>query len=630
MSSGQHDDSNGGDPSGQQPPDKPTPRTLLNVLAIAMIPEQTPDLVMRVTAAGQVLYFNPAAQDALGGALELGKAAPPEFLPALARAVGSGEVQQVEVERAGRWYWVTTSADGAKANVYARDVTERKLAEERLRESEQRYRTLVELFPEAVVLHRDRRVVFANPAALRLFGATTPDGLLGTDLVDRVRPDEQESLRVLREDAEAGRAAGWREVHVRRLDGTEVPCEAAGVGIEHRGRKAVQVVIRDVTERSRAAEALRAANERLRAADRARNEFLAVLSHELRNPLAPIRNSLYVLDRAAPGGQQARRAQAIVSRQVDQLSRLVDDLLDLTRMARHKLTLQRSRIELAQLVRRTLEDYRPTFDAAGLHLELETDPSPVHVDADAQRIAQVVGNLLHNAAKFTPRGGRVVVAVAADVAAGQAVVSVADTGMGLTSEMSERVFEPFVQVEEAHSRSEGGLGLGLALVKGVVELHGGEVSATSAGPGRGARFLVRLPLDLREHAVVERRATGTRGRHRRVLVIEDNVDAADSLRDVLEMQGHEVAVAYDGSSGIALAREFGPEVVLCDIGLPGMDGYAVARAFRADDALRGTRLVALSGYALAEDLQRAVEAGFERHLTKPPTFEKLAAALAGS
>jgi PAS domain S-box-containing protein len=471
--------------------------------------------------------------------------------------------------------------------------------------------------------------VFVNPAALSLVGASAPEALLGSDVMDRVHPEERASLRARIERAEAGNPPEWLDIRVRRLDGADVLCEAAGMRIELRGRPAVQVVIRDVTEARTAQQALRGANERLREADRAKNEFLAVLSHELRNPLAPIKNSLYVLDRASPEGQQARRARAVVSRQVDQLSRLVDDLLDVTRMARHKLTLQRSQLELGQLVRRTLEDYQPTFEAAGVSLELETDDSPVHVDADAQRVAQVVGNLLHNAAKFTPEGGRVIVTVAADAAAGRAVMSVADTGKGLTPEMSARVFEPFVQVADALERSEGGLGLGLALVKGVVELHGGDVSVTSAGPGHGSRFVVRLPLDSREPVAVERRATATRGRHRRVLVIEDNVDAADSLRDVLEIQGHEVAVAYDGVAGIARAREFRPEIVICDIGLPGMDGYEVARAFRADGALRSARLVALSGYALAEDLQRATEAGFERHLTKPPSFEKLAAVLAG-
>jgi PAS domain S-box-containing protein len=629
MTSGQDDDRPRGAAAGPRSPEQPTPRTLLSLAALAMIPEQTPDLVMRVTAAGHMLYFNTSAQEALGGALALGSKAPDEFLPAVAKAVASGSVQQVELKRGERWYWVTTKADHEKANVYARDVTERKLREERLRESEQRYRKLVEMFPDAVILHQCRRIVFANPAALTLFGASRPEDVLGTDVVDRVHPEDRAITRARLEAAEAGTPTEWRELRLRRLDGQDALCEASGVGIEHQGRPAVQVVIRDITARKQAQEALREANERLRQADRAKNEFLAVLSHELRNPLAPIKNSLYILERAAPGGEQARRAQAIVARQVDQLGRLVDDLLDVTRIARNKLALQRSRLELGQLVRRTLEDYRPVFDRAGVCLELETDRSAVHVDADGQRMAQVVGNLLSNAAKFTPRGGRVVVKVGADVAAGRAVVTVADTGLGLTPEMEVYVFEPFMQAVEALDRREGGVGLGLALVKGVVELHGGDVSASSAGPGQGSRFVVRLPLDLSEPAPVERRAAATRERHRRVLVIEDNVDAADSLRDVLQIQGHEVAVAYDGGSGIALAREFRPDVVLCDIGLPGTDGYAVARALRADEALRGARLVALSGYALAEDQQRASEAGFDQHLTKPPSFERLAGVLAG-
>ena len=509
----------------------------------------------------------------------------------------------------------------------ARDITERKKAEEELRRAQQKLESLLENSPLAVIewSSADYRIVRWSDQAARVFGWTAGETLgKRIDELPWIHPED----RHLVEEVSADMVSGARTRNVSRnrnirKDGAVIHCEWYNSTLRDAdGRFSVLSLVLDVTERKRAEDALREA-------DRAKNEFLAVLSHELRNPLAPIKNSLYILDRAAPGGEQARRAHAIVARQVDQLSRLVDDLLDVTRIARNKLTLQRQRLELNELVRRALEDYRPVFEKSGVRLDIETAPTPVFVDADGHRIAQVVGNLLHNAAKFTPRGGRVTVTVASDAPAGRAVVSVADTGMGLTPEMTARVFEPFMQAAEALDRSEGGLGLGLALVKGVVELHGGEVSVSSAGPGQGSRFVVRLPLDLRPPTAVERRATLARGRHRRVLVIEDNVDAADSLRDVLEIQGHEVAVAYDGAAGIARAREFHPEVVLCDIGLPGMDGYEVARAFRADEALRGAQLVALSGYALAEDLQRATEAGFERHLTKPPSFEKLAAVLAG-
>ncbi len=509
----------------------------------------------------------------------------------------------------------------------ARDITERKKAEEELRRARGRLETLLENSPLAVIewSSADYRIVRWSDQATRVFGWTAEETLgKRIDELPWIHPDDLPLVQKVSADMLSGaRPRNVSRNRNIRNDGKVIHCEWYNSTLrDPDGRFSVLSLVLDVTERRRAEDALREA-------DRAKNEFLAVLSHELRNPLAPIKNSLYILDRAAPGGEQARRAQAVVARQVDQLTRLVDDLLDVTRIARSKLTLQRSRLELNGLVQRTLEDYRPMFENAGVHLGLETAPAPVHVDADPHRIAQVVGNLLHNAAKFTPPGGRVTVTVAADASADRAVVSVADTGSGLAPDASAHVFEPFVQATKALDRSEGGLGLGLALVKGVVELHGGEVSATSAGPGQGSRFVVRLPLDRSEAAPAERRASAARERHRRVLVIEDNVDAADSLRDVLEIQGHEVAVAYDGPSGIAAAREFHPDVVICDIGLPGMDGYEVARTLRADEALRGLQLVALSGYALAEDLRRASEAGFERHLTKPPSFEKLAAALAG-
>jgi signal transduction histidine kinase len=375
--------------------------------------------------------------------------------------------------------------------------------------------------------------------------------------------------------------------------------------------------------RREAAEALLRAKQQLEEADRRKDHFLAVLSHELRNPLTPVRNSLYVLDRAPPGSDKARRAREVMERQIDQLSHLVDDLLDVTRIARGKIHLQRRRIELNELASRTLEDHRFLFERSQLQVDLEPWPGPVLVHADWNRIAQVLSNLLQNAAKFTPPGGRVKLAVEADAPAGSAVLRVTDTGAGLAPEMLARLFEPFMQADETLDRSKGGLGLGLALVNGLVEQHGGTVAARSDGPGRGAELTVRLPLDPGPETRVEHGPTDGARVRRRVLLIEDNSDAADSLREVLELDGHEVAVAHDGPRGLAKAREIRPDVVFCDIGLPGMDGYAVARAFRADAALLRTHLVALSGYALPEDLQLAADAGFDRHLAKPPSLEKL-------
>jgi two-component system CheB/CheR fusion protein len=406
---------------------------------------------------------------------------------------------------------------------------------------------------------------------------------------------------------------------------------------DERGRRTCRALMIDTTERTRAEHARQEsearyheAAEALAEADRNKNHFLAVLSHELRNPLAPITNSLHILDRAVPGGEQSRRAQAVIGRQVGQLTRLVDDLLDVTRISRNKLTLQRQRLDLNELVRRTLDDHGPQLEKSEVHADLCLAPEPVFIDGDGSRLAQIVGNLLQNAAKFTGPGGHTRVSVSLDSEAKQAVVRVADTGAGIAPEMLARLFQPFVQADATLDRSKGGLGLGLALVKGLVELHGGTISVHSPGLGQGAEFVVRLPLALEEiaaHGTVRPRPLAPGGR-RRVLIIEDNSDAADSLREALELSEHEVEVACNGPAGIAKAREHNFEVILCDIGLPGMDGFAVARTFRADQALKDVYLVALSGYALPEDIERAFAAGFDQHLAKPPDLHELEQVLA--
>jgi two-component system CheB/CheR fusion protein len=408
--------------------------------------------------------------------------------------------------------------------------------------------------------------------------------------------------------------------------------------VSHDGR--FSVVFSDITERKRTEKIqqegevrLQEAGEVLREMDRNKNQFFAVLSHELRNPLAPITNSLFILDHAVPGGEQARRAQAVIGRQVGQLARLVDDLLDVTRMSRDKLKLQRTRLDLNQLVRQTLADHRPQFEKNEVGIEHSpAPPKPLFVDGDWNRLTQVVGNLLQNAAKFTGPGGHIRVSVSTDSDTKWATIRVADTGVGMAPEMLARLFEPFAQADTTLDRSKGGLGLGLALSKGLVELHGGAITAHSAGAGQGAEFAVRLPLALDEIVSDEpvRSRTPASGGRRRVLIIEDNIDAADSLREALEFNEYEVEVAYTGPSGIAKSRVYKPAVVLCDIGLPGMDGFEVARSLRADGALKDTRLVALSGYALPEDLQRAREAGFDQHLAKPPSMEKLEEAMAST
>jgi PAS domain S-box-containing protein len=512
--------------------------------------------------------------------------------------------------------------DRTSSFVILRDITEREQTEEVLR----RYELLASHTRDIVLFMRreDGRILEANAAAYCAYGYSREE-MLSLSIRDLRAP----STRPLSDEQMAiadARGILFETVHQRK-DGSTFPVEVSSSGATIDGTRTLISVVRDITERKRTEDALREANLELAEADHRKNEFLAVLSHELRNPLAPIRNSTYILEHSPPGGEQAKRALAVIDRQAGQLARLVDDLLDVTRITRNKIQLQRQTVDLNELVRHTLEDQRSLFERAQVHLELLAAPRAVLVDADPNRLAQVIGNLLQNSAKFTGSGGRTRITIRADATAKRAVIEVVDTGVGMAPDMVSRLFQPFSQADATLDRSKGGLGLGLALAKGLVELHGGTITAASAGLGQGAQFVVRLPLATDE-ALAPRSGEHTARARRRVLIIEDNVDAADSLRDVLAVGEHEVEVAYNGPQGIAKAQKFLPEVVLCDIGLPGMDGYQVARAFRAESALRGAFLVALTGYALPEDLERAQAAGFKRHLAKPPSLEKLMEILA--
>jgi CheY-like chemotaxis protein len=360
----------------------------------------------------------------------------------------------------------------------------------------------------------------------------------------------------------------------------------------------------------------------LQQANRRKDEFLATLSHELRNPLAPLHSSLYLLQRAEPGSDQANRMMAIMDRQIGQLTALTNDLLDVTRISRGKITLQCSTVDLCALVRSAADDNRALFTGHALRLVLEVPDEPLPLYADPARLSQVIGNLVHNAAKFTPADGEITLTLERSPDLESARLIVRDTGTGMDPDMMSHVFDPFFQGDQSLARTQGGLGLGLALVKALVEMHGGRVEAASDGPGHGSTFTVELPL-----CEVQRESTPPplllQRARRRVLVIEDNLDAANSLRDVLELLGHSVETASDGRLGVSRAREFRPEVVFCDIGLPEMDGYAVARALRNDAQLRDAVLVAMTGYAQPEDKRRATEAGFHEHMAKPPSIERL-------
>jgi PAS domain S-box-containing protein len=494
---------------------------------------------------------------------------------------------------------------------------------ERLRESENWFRTTIENAPINIAVYsHDFRLLYVN----RALAAMCPRS--AAEIIGK-HADELWPAMV----AEPLKLHGARAIATGERQTYELVTEQPGcprvvkqwtlVPLTGAEGETAQIVVmsHDIT-------AQRQLVDELRESDRRKSEFIAVLSHELRNPLAAIRSSLYVVENV-PGSDAGARAIRVIDRQVGQLTRMVDDLLDVTRISQNKIQLQRERIDLNEVVRQTLEDNRSTLERSGVHLEAEFAGGPLPVDADAARIAQVVTNLLANAVKFTPGGGRVTVAVAIDRAAERAVLRVTDNGIGIDPGLLGQLFEPFMQVDRTLDRTSGGLGLGLALVKGLVDLHHGDVSAHSEGLGKGAEFTVRIPLAApfsSQSGASPREGAAATGR--RVLIIEDDADVADGLKSALEIDAHEVTVARNGAEALERARLIQPDVVLCDIGLPGMNGYDIARAFRADEALRSTFLIALSGYAQTDDIERARAAGFDQHLAKPPTIDRLKRAFA--
>jgi signal transduction histidine kinase/CheY-like chemotaxis protein len=348
-----------------------------------------------------------------------------------------------------------------------------------------------------------------------------------------------------------------------------------------------------------------------------RDQFLATLAHELRNPLAPLRNALQIMKLSGTDPKAAGRVRDMMERQLTQMVRLVDDLLDVSRVTRGKIVLRRERVDLAAVIQNAVEESGPAIEAGRHHLTLTLPPDPVCVEGDSARLTQVVANLLSNAAKYTPDGGHVWLTV--ERAGGRAVIRVRDTGLGIPADMLPRVFQMFTQIDGHRDRSQGGLGIGLSLVKRLAEMHGGSVEAASAGPGRGSEFTIRLPLAADEPQQAEECESGLApaSPSRRVLVVDDNADAADSLSMLLSLSGHEVQTARDGSTALEVAARFRPNVILLDLGMPGMDGYETARRVRTMRGLERVTLVAQTGWGQAEDRRRTEEAGFDHHLVKP-------------
>lgn len=500
-----------------------------------------------------------------------------------------------------------------------RDQRMKELEEAFLREHE-RLERIFDTVPLMMTIYEpDTKVLRVNRAFERLIGWAS-DELGGVSLMEECYPDP-EYREQAREYMQACRPE-WRDFRVRTRDGRLVESSWTNVRLSDDTQLGIGV---DLTERKRVEAALRESEEALRQADRLKDEFLATLAHELRNPLSPMRTAVEILRGHGSDPEAAGQALSVLDRQLNLMVRLVDDLLDISRITRGKIDLVRSPVDLDNLLQRAIESTRPIFRENEHKLTYQRPiGESLSVDGDPIRLEQIFANLLNNAAKFTPSGGVVTVEISCD--AHQAAVRIRDTGIGIASDVLPRVFDPFVQGERRIDRARGGLGIGLSLVKRLVELHGGEVEAFSAGPGQGSEFVVRLPLarQAREDASTsDHRAPQAnqpepvRRKRQTVLVVDDNVDAAKSLAFLLSTWGYDVLVAHDGPSGVELGKKHELHAVVMDLGMPGMNGYSAARLMRADPRLADILLIALTGWGQQDARRESAQAGFNHHLVKP-------------
>ncbi|HEX6984029.1 MAG TPA: ATP-binding protein, partial [Planctomycetaceae bacterium] len=499
----------------------------------------------------------------------------------------------------------------------ALDVTERKRIEEAVRQSQARFEALFDAAPiGAYLVDADLRIRLVNPKARPVFGDIDP--LIGRGFAEVVRlvwPPAlaDEVVGRFRHTLATGEPYFVPEVAEERLDRkvreyyewhvSRIALPDGGFG--------VVCYFNDISRHVLAREALADA-------DRRKTEFLATLGHELRNPLAPIRTGLELVKLAGDDPAVVGETLGTMERQVGQMVRLIDDLLDVSRITQGKLRLRTCRVALADVVRDAVEAARPVIDEAGHDLAVTLPEGPVHLDADPARLAQVISNLLNNAAKYTPEGGRI--RLSAERQGGDAVVAVRDDGIGIPAGMLDRIFEMFAQIDRQMETGYKGLGIGLTLVKRLVEMHDGTVEVRSEGEGLGSEFCVRLPVVVEPSADMPQAGpdiVGLGGGGLRILVVDDNRAAADLLGKIVRMLGNEVRTAYDGEQAVKAAAEFLPEVVLMDLGMPKMDGYQAAREIRRRPWGEGVFLVALTGWGQEEDRMRTQEAGFDRHLVKP-------------
>ncbi len=556
-----------------------------------------------------------------------------------ARQRGRYEEEGVRVRKDGSIYhaqitvWRVDDEHGRTVGFakITRDVTARKQAEQALRESEAKFRTIADAMPQMVWSTRaDGFHDYYNEQWYQFTGVPT-SSTDGASWINVFHPSDQPRAERAWQNSLATGEPYEIQYRLRHRSGEYRWTLGRALPVRDDNGTIVRWMgtCTDIHSQKQAEETLQDAAKR-------KDEFLAMLAHELRNPLAPIYNSAQLINRLLGTDPELQHAISVIDRQVKHMSRLIDDLLDVARISRGKIALRTEEIELVEILRQTLDDYRNNFQTKGIQLEEHLTPDPVWIQGDRTRIAQVIGNLLHNSLKFTESGGVVRLSLSrTEREPGEieherteiAVITIADSGIGMDPVLLNRLFDPFTQGTQSLARSHGGLGLGLALVKGFVELHGGSIRADSEGLGLGSVFTIEFPLS---HApsLTERPARPAIRRQTdqplHFVLIDDNRDMVDTLKELLQLRGHVVATAYDGEEGLAVVHARLPDVIICDIGLPGaLDGYEVARILRSDPRLASSLLIALSGYGQEQDRVKSIECGFDLHMLKPLDLDEL-------
>jgi PAS domain S-box-containing protein len=523
------------------------------------------------------------------------------------------------------------SVDERSSNIPASAPTGDQPRERALGGAEEQHRLLMECVTDYAIffLDPDGRIATWNTGAERIFGYQEGE-IVGQHFSCFFNAEDiQQGLpgKELKSAAETGRASDDR--WLVRKDGACLWCNGVTTALrDEEGKlRGFAKVLRDRTEAKRLEEALHQRAQQLAEEARQKDDFLAVLAHELRNPLAPIHNALQVIRLSSHDPTLIQEMRAMAERQVGHMTRLVDDLLDLSRISRGLIRLLKVPLNVAQPVEQAVEGVQPLVRERRLNLSVSLPPEPVYVEADPTRLQQIVGNLLGNAAKYTDPGGTILLTAGQE--GSELVLRVRDTGIGILPDMLPRIFDLFVQAERRLDRSHGGLGIGLTLVRKLVELHGGSVTAHSQGQGKGSEFVVFLPaLTAEQKSELLRNPPEVQpppasAAPRRILVVDDNVDAAESLATLLRLDGHEVRVVCDGPAAVTVAQSDWPEMVVLDLGMPGMDGFEVARQIRGRPGTKHVLLVAVTGWAQEEDRRRCAEAGFDGHLPKPVEWNAL-------